>query len=78
MLVQVLVQPEIPFRSKQQNATRAGVCVQAAGQVGQVPLQQHPLGVMTGCRESVALVRAMGRCVPEPGGVVLGSLLPRD
>lgn len=48
MLVQVLVKPEIPFWSKPQSETRAGMFVQAAGQVGQVPLQQHPRGVVSG------------------------------
>lgn len=42
MLVQVLVKPEISFWNKPQSETKAGMCVQAAGQVGQVPLQQQP------------------------------------
>lgn len=48
MLVQVLGKPEILLWSKPQSETRAGMCVQAVGQVGQVPLQQHPLGDMSG------------------------------
>lgn len=68
MLVQVLVEPEISLWSKPQSETRAGMCVQAAGQAGQVPLQQHPWVSCQGVQGESGL-KAMGRCVLEPGGV---------
>lgn len=76
MLVQVLVKPEIPLWSKPQSERRAGMCVQDRWDRCHCS-NTHWVSCQW-CRESLALVRAMGRCVPEPGGVVLGSLLPRD
>lgn len=79
MLVQVLVKPEIPFGNKVPGETRAGKCVQAAGEGGADAAAGTPAWCHVRMRRTVrGLSWSNGAGVYQQPGVVLGTLLPGD
>jgi len=80
LLVQVLLKPEIPFWSKPPGEARAGKCVQAAREGEADATAGAPAWCHVRARRGLCGLSQSHRAsvYQQPGGVVLGTLLPRD
>lgn len=80
LLVQVLVKPENPFWNKPPSETRVGMCVQASSKGGAGATAGTPAWCHVRVCGGVCGLSQSHRAgvYQQPGGVVPGTLLPRD